>query len=73
MLAGIDLSMKRWDWDFFLDERKKVLAQWPTGDALKSETAIEDAIAYHKEQPWYKYGSLRNERAAEEDRIQITP
>ncbi len=73
MLAGIDLNMKQWDWDFFLKEREKVLAFWPTGDALKSATAIEDAIAYHKEQPWYKYASLRNERAAEEGRIQITP
>lgn len=73
MLAGIELSMKKWDWDFFQEERKKVLSFWPTGDALKSETAIDDAIAYHKEQPWYKYASLRNERALEEDRIQITP
>lgn len=56
-----------------MNERKKVLAFWPTGDVLKSEKSIEEAIAYHKEQPWYKYASLRNERAAEEGRIQITP
>ncbi|MGD9866740.1 MAG: hypothetical protein AB7U38_01940 [Hyphomicrobiales bacterium] len=73
MLAGIDLSMKRWDWDFFLKERKKVLDFWPTGAALKSESAIDEAIAYHKEQPWYKYAALRNLKAEEEDRIQITP
>lgn len=73
MLAGIDLSMDRWDWDFFLKEREKVLSLWPTGDVLKSRQAIEEAIAYHKEQPWYKFASLRNERAAQEDRIQITP
>ncbi len=73
MLAGIDLSMKQWDWDFFLAERRKVLDLWPTGGPLKSATAIEEAIAYHKGQPWYKYAALRNERALEEDRIQITP
>lgn len=73
MLAGIDLSMKRWDWDFFLSERQKVLSLWPTGEELKAESSIDEAIGYHKEQPWHKYASLRNLRAQEEGRIQITP
>jgi methylaspartate mutase epsilon subunit len=73
MLAGIDLSMKRWDWDYFLEERRKVLDLWPTGNELKSANALDDAVAYHKQQPWYKYAALRNEQALKEDRIQITP
>tara|TARA_B100000315_G_scaffold257213_1_gene305289 strand:+ start:163 stop:1641 length:1479 start_codon:yes stop_codon:yes gene_type:complete len=73
MLAGIDLSMKQWDWDYFLAQRREVLSLWPTGEELKSKSALNDGIAYHKEQPWYKYASLRNKRALEEGRIQIVP
>ena len=73
MLAGIPLSMKRWDWDYFLDQRRAVLALWPTGGELQGEAGIEAGIAYHKGQPWWKYASLRNARAREEQRIQIVP
>lgn len=73
MFAGISLSMKRWDWDYFLDQRKAVLDLWPTGKELHGEGAIAAGIEYHKQQPWWKYASLRNERALEEGRIQIVP
>ena len=73
MLAGIKLSARRWDWDYFLEQRKEVLALWPAGKELQSRSALEDAVAYHKQQPWWKYAALRNERALEEERIQIVP
>ena len=63
----------RWDWDFFLSERKKVLELWPTGSEIATEDALARAVAYHKQQPWYKFASLRNARAEAEERIQITP
>ena len=64
---------EQWDWDFFLSKRKEVLGQWSTGAQLDTPTALEEAIAYHREQPWYKYAALRNRRAEEENRIQIVP
>jgi methylaspartate mutase epsilon subunit len=73
MLAGIDLDMKRWDWDYFLSERKKVVGLWPTGKEIEDPRSIEDAIAYHREQPRWKYASLRNQEAEEQGRIQIVP
>lgn len=73
MLAGIDLSMKRWEWDYFLSQRKEVLTLWPTGAELSRPDALAEAIAYHKTQPWWKYAALRNQKAEEEGRIQIVP
>src|ERR1700687_3123848 len=73
MLAGIPLSMKRWDWDYFLEQRRAVLKLWPTGGELEGAGAIDDGIAFHKSQPWWKYASLRNEAAMKEGRIQIVP
>ncbi len=73
MLAGIPLSMKQWDWDYFLEQRRAVLDLWPTGKELQGEGAIAEGIAYHKQQPWWKYASLRNEQAQKEGRIQIVP
>lgn len=73
MLAGLDLSMKRWDWDYFLAQRREVLRLWPTGKQLEHPESIAEAIAYHKAQPWWKYASLRNEKAEQEGRIQIVP
>jgi len=73
MLAGIPLNMKRWDWDYFLAQRKTVLDLWPTGRELQGEGSIQAAIEYHKQQPWWKYASLRNEQAQKEGRIQIVP
>jgi methylaspartate mutase epsilon subunit len=76
MLSGIALSMKRWDWDYFLAQRREVLKLWPTGRELESPNALDDAVAYHKAQhqrAWWKYAALRNEQALKEDRIQITP
>lgn len=73
MLSGIKISQEKWDWDYFLFERQKVLDLWPTGDELKGVAALEKAVAYHRQQPWWKYASLRNERAEQEGRIQIVP
>jgi methylaspartate mutase epsilon subunit len=73
MLSGIDLNMKRWDWDYFLAQRREVLKLWPTGQELAGPDALEEAIAYHKAQPWWKYAALRNEKATKENRIQIVP
>src|SRR6187402_2883979 len=73
MLAGIKLNAKRWDWDYFLEQRKQVVALWPAGKELASPSVLADAIAYHKQQPWWKFASLRNEQALKEERIQIVP
>jgi len=73
VLSGIDLSNRQWEWDYFLRERERVLALWPTGGALASPSALADAAAYHRAQPWWKYAALRNERAAAEGRIQLVP
>jgi methylaspartate mutase epsilon subunit len=73
MLAGIDVSVKRWDWDYFLAQRKDVLQSWSTGAELARPEALAEAIAYHKAQPWWKYASLRNQKAEQEGRIQIVP
>jgi methylaspartate mutase epsilon subunit len=73
MLSGIDLSMKKWDWDYFLAERRKVVNLWHTGKEIENPESIAQAIAYHKAQPWFKYASLRNEKAEKEGRIQIVP
>lgn len=73
MLAGIPLRMKRWDWDYFLEQRGAVLKLWPSGAELEGADAIAEGIAYHKNQPWWKYASLRNKQALKEQRIQIVP
>lgn len=73
MLSGIRLRQEKWDWDYFLRERRAVLDLWPTGEELKRPSALEEAVAYHRAQPWWKYASLRNERAQAEGRIQIVP
>jgi len=73
MLAGIPLRATRWDWDYFLTQRRDVLTLWPSGAELAGDDAIERAIAYHKAQHWWKYASLRNERAEADGRIQIVP
>lgn len=65
--------MRQWDWDYFLAQRREVLALWPSGAELAREGALEQAVAYHRAQPWWKYASLRNEHALEEERIQIVP
>jgi len=73
MLSGIDLKMSKWDWDYFLAERKKVVRLWPTGQEIEDPKSLDEAIAYHKAQPRGKYASLRNEQAEKEGRIQIVP
>lgn len=66
-------SMRRWDWDFFLQVRDQVLAQWTTGRQLAGEAALEEFSAYQKGQPWWKFASLRNQRAETEGRVQVQP
>jgi methylaspartate mutase epsilon subunit len=73
MLSGIDLKMSKWDWDYFLAERKKVVQLWPTGKDIADPRSLDDAIAYHKAQSKGKYASLRNEQAEKDGRIQIVP
>lgn len=73
MMSGIDLSMKQWDWDYFLQQRREVLQLWPTGKELAHASALDEAIAYHRAQAPMKYASLRNEAAEKEGRIQIVP
>ncbi|HEY1729072.1 MAG TPA: hypothetical protein VGG22_11910 [Candidatus Baltobacteraceae bacterium] len=73
MQTAYAVRFKRWDWDYFLRERKTVLELWPTGAEIASEDALKRALEYHKQQPWYKFASLRNAKAEEEERIQITP
>ncbi|MGC1817482.1 MAG: hypothetical protein WA900_07480 [Casimicrobiaceae bacterium] len=73
MLAGIPLRTAQWDWDYFLRQRRDVLSLWPSGNELQGDDAIAAGIAYHKAQPWWKYASLRNKRAQQEQRIQIVP
>ncbi|HTX03433.1 MAG TPA: hypothetical protein VMD07_07115, partial [Candidatus Acidoferrales bacterium] len=72
MQTAYAVRFKRWDWDYFLSERKKVLELWPTGKEIASEDALARAVEYHKQQPWYKFAALRNAKAEEENRIQIT-
>lgn len=73
MLSGTKVNNEKWDWDYFLRERERVLSLWQTGEELKRPTALDEAVAYHRGQPWWKYASLRNERAQTEGRIQIVP
>lgn len=73
MALAMPVRTDRWDWDYFLSVRREVLQQWPTGSALQRPEALDEAIAYHRSQPWWKFGALRNERASQEGRIQIVP
>lgn len=72
MQTAYAARFKRWDWDYFLSERKKVLELWPTGKEIADDGALMRAVDYHKQQPWYKFAALRNAKAEEENRIQIT-
>jgi methylaspartate mutase epsilon subunit len=76
VLAGIKLSARKWDWDYFVAERKKVLELWPTGVELQSQAALDQAVAYHKAQlsrAPRKYAARRNVEARKAGRIQIVP
>lgn len=65
------LSMQKWDWDFFLRVRKDVLAQWPTGQELDSLAALSEHADRQSKQPWHKFASLRNQRAEAEGKVQV--
>lgn len=67
------LSVNRWDWDFFLRVRKEVLAQWPSGKELESLSALSEHADRQSKQPWYKFAALRNQRAEAEGRVQVQP
>jgi methylaspartate mutase epsilon subunit len=70
---AIPVRADRWDWDSFLAVRREVLQQWPTGAPLQRPEALDEALAYHRQQPWWKFAALRNARALEEGRVQIVP
>ena len=40
----MQLSNKKWSEQEFFEERKEVLASWPTG----ADVDLDEAIAYHK-------------------------
>lgn len=73
MALAMPVRTDRWDWDYFLSVRRDVLQQWPTGAPLQDPATLEEALAYHRQQPWWKYAALRNERALQEGRVQIVP
>ena len=71
MQTAYSVSFARWDWDYLLAARRRLMKQWPTGAEIASDDSLLAAVEYHKQQPWYKFASLRNERALAEGRIQI--
>ncbi|TAK37109.1 MAG: methylaspartate mutase subunit S [Chloroflexota bacterium] len=71
MAARLSVRNKQMDWDFFLEQRKQVLSEWPTGKELMGQAALDQAVAYQKSQPWWKFAALRNAQAEKEDRIQL--
>lgn len=52
--------------DEFFEQRKEVLAQWPTG---KEIIDLNEAIEYHKKQPFYKNMANKLQYAKEHDEI----
>jgi methylaspartate mutase epsilon subunit len=73
MTIGLQLKNRKWDWDYFQDVRREVLGLWPTGQELMGDEALESAVEYQRQQPWWKFASLRNQQAQEEGRIQVVP
>jgi len=67
----VEVKNQRWDEDLLFAVRKEVLEQWHTGKELAEPRALEEAIEYQKQQPWWKFASLRNARAKEEDSVQV--
>jgi methylaspartate mutase epsilon subunit len=51
----MDVLNKKWSEDYFLRERKAVLAMWPTGN----DVDLDDAVAYHKHMPPSKNAALK--------------
>jgi len=73
MALATNVRMDQWDWDYFLTVRHEVLRQWPTGDELMDPATLDESVARQREQPWWKFASLRNEQAMKEDRLQLVP
>lgn len=46
----MELSNKKWSDDYFNQQRKEILASWPTGQGVD----LQDAVAYHKSMPAMK-------------------
>ena len=67
----VEVKNQRWDEDLLFAVRKEVLEQWHTGKELAEPRALEEAVEYQKQQPWWKFASLRNARAKEEDSVQV--
>jgi len=65
----IKVKQKRIDEDRFLEMRKEVLAQWPTG----KEVDLEEAVAYQRSLPESKNFMKVTERARQEGKTLIWP
>jgi methylaspartate mutase epsilon subunit len=58
-----------WPDDFFADQRKQILASWPTG----KDVDVYEAFAYHESLPWYKNASRKAIHAQEHNQTYLCP
>ncbi len=65
----MELKNQRWSEEEFFSERKKVLAQWPTG----VQVDLEEAAAYLKKIPPHKNFAREVVKAKEEGRTLVQP
>ncbi len=65
----MEISNKTWTDDYFNSERKKVLAQWPTG----AQVDLEDAFAFHKSLPEMQNAARKVLKARAEGKTLLCP
>ena len=65
----MDVSDQRWEEDYFLAQRAGVLKEWPTGN----EVDLEEALQYHKALPDHRVQAKQLARAKAEGGIMILP
>lgn len=65
------LRNKKWTWEFFLEERKKVLATWHTGNDPLLD--FNESIKYLKSLPRHKNFGLKLIDAKNQKRTLIEP
>ena len=65
----MDIQNKRLDNDQFYNQRKEVLAQWPTG----KDVDLEEAVAYHKAMPENRQFSKKLLDAKRDRRTLVQP
>jgi len=65
----MEVKQKRIDEDRFLEMRKEVLAQWPTG----KEVDLEESVAYQRSLPESKNFMKVTEKARQEGKTLIWP